>query len=167
MDFLTIDVVHTTTDLKEIYRHVDKDHWKDIAYSAMEQTTAEFSSPQEVLNKIHRKQLAIEYGCFFSFYSRDSTMHLYNPSYNFDSIFVFNLHDKMKHFKEQASPVGNLEEECLIKDNNIKEFLKQITWLQKAVVDNQFKANKIIKEKEEMYAELSKEFDRINDEYGK
>ena len=94
-------------------------------------------------------------------------MHLDSPSYNFDSIFVFNLHDKMKHFKEQASPVGNLEEECLIKDNNIKECLKQIAWLQKTVVDSQLKANIILKWKEEMYAELSKEFDRINDETGK
>ena len=34
-------------------------------------------------------------------------------------------------------------------------------------MDNQFKANRIIKGKEQMYAELSKEFDRINDETGK
>ena len=39
--------------------------------------------------------------------------------------------------------------------------------LQKKIMDNQFKVNKIIKGKEEMYAELSKEFDRINDETGK
>ena len=90
-------------------------------------------------------------------------MHLDSPSYNFNSTFVFSLYDKMKHFKEQASFAGNLEEECLIKDNNIKECLKQIAWLQKKVVDNQLKVNIIIKGKEEMYVELSKEFDRIND----
>ena len=90
-------------------------------------------------------------------------MHLDNPSNNFDSIFVFNLYDKMKQFKEQDSYAGNLEEDFLIKDNNIKECLKQIGGFQKAVVDNQFKTNIIIKGKEEMYAELYKEFDRIND----
>ena len=133
----------------------------------MDQTTADFSIPQEVLDIIPWKQLAIEYDCFFIFYSRDSTMQLENPSYNFDSIFVFSMYDKTKHFKEQDSSVGNLEDEFLIKDNNIKECLKQITGLQKTVVDNQFKANIIIKWKEEMYAELSKEFDRTNDEIGK
>ena len=94
-------------------------------------------------------------------------MNLDNPSYNFNSIFVFNLYEKMKHFKEQASSTRNLEEDFLIKDNNIKECLKHITWLQKRILDNQFKANIIIKGKEEMYAELSKEFDIINDESGK
>ena len=62
----------------------------------------------------------------------------------------------MKHFKEQASFVGNLEEECLIKDNNIKECLKHIAWLQKTIIDNQLKVNTIIKGREEMYVELSK-----------
>ena len=94
-------------------------------------------------------------------------MHLDNPSYNFDSIFVLSLYDKMKHFKEQASSGGNLKEECLIEDNNIKECLKQISWLQKTAVDNQLRENKIIKGKKEMYAELSKGFDRINEEIGK
>ena len=50
----------------------------------------------------------------------DYTMHLENPSYNFDSIFVFILYDKMKHFKEQASSVSNLEEEFLKKYNSVK-----------------------------------------------
>ena len=90
----------------------------------MEQTTADFSTPQQVLDGIPRKQLVIEYDCFFIFYSRDSTTHLDNPSYNFASKFVFILYDKMKHFKEQDSAAGNLEEEFLIKDNNFKECLK-------------------------------------------
>ena len=77
------------------------------------------------------------------------------------------MYDKMKHFKEQASSIWNLEEECPIKDNNIIYCVKQIVGLQKTVVDNQFKVNKIIKGKEEMYAKLSKEFDIINDETGK
>ena len=80
---------------------------------------------------------------------------------------MFSLSNKMKHFDEQDSSIGNLEEECPIKDNNTIECLKQITGLQKTIVDNQFKANIIIKGKEEMYAEISKEFDRINDEIGK
>ena len=60
----------------------------------MEQTNAEFSITEEVFNIIPKKQLAIEYDCFFSLYSRASTMHLDNPSYNFDSTFVFNLYNK-------------------------------------------------------------------------
>ena len=97
----------------------------------MEQTTTDFSIPRDILDRIPRKKLAIEYDCFVNFYSRASTMHLDNPSYNFDSRFVFILYDKMNHFKEQASSIGNLEEECLIKYYNIKECLKWIAGLQK------------------------------------
>ena len=67
----------------------------------MEQTTAEFSISQEVLDRIPRKQLAIEYDCFVKFYSRAYTMHLDNPSYNFDSTFVFSMYDRMNNFKEK------------------------------------------------------------------
>ena len=75
-------------------------------------------------------------------------MNLENPSYNFDNGFMFNVYNKMMHFKEQNSSTRNLEEECVIKDNNIKEYLKQIERLQNIVVENQFKVNIIIKGKE-------------------
>ena len=94
-------------------------------------------------------------------------MHLDNRSYNFDSRFVLILYDQMNHFKEQDSSIGNLGKDFLTKYNNIIECLKQIAGLQNTAMDNQFKVNIIVKGKEEMYGELSKEFDRINDEIGK
>ena len=46
LDFVTIDVVHAATTLKEPHRHVDRVNWKEVTYSAMEQTTVDFSIPQ-------------------------------------------------------------------------------------------------------------------------
>jgi len=84
-------------------------------------------------------------------------MHLDIASYKFDSRYMFILCDKMDHFKEQASYICNWAEECLRKDDNILQCLKQIAVLQKIVVDNHFKEDKIIKGKEEMVKLLSEE----------
>ena len=67
LDFVTINVVHARTTLKELHRHVDGGHWKEVTDSAMEQTVADFSIPQDVLDIILQKQLAIKYDCFVSF----------------------------------------------------------------------------------------------------
>ena len=91
-------------------------------------------------------------------------MHLDIASYKFDSRYVFILYDKMEHFKEQASYICNWAEECLRKDDNILQCLKQIAVLQKTVVDNQFKVDRIIKGKEEMVKLLSKEVEKNNDD---
>ena len=90
-------------------------------------------------------------------------MHLDIASYKFDSRHVFILYDKMEHFKEQASCICNWVEECLKKDDNILQCLKQIAALQKTVVDNHFRADIIIKGKEEMVKLLSEEVDKHTD----
>ena len=90
-------------------------------------------------------------------------MHLDIASYKFDSRYVFILYDKMDHFKEQASYICNWAEECLRKDDNILQWLKQIAALQKTIVDNHFRVDRIIKGKEEMVKLLSKEVDKHTD----
>ena len=70
----------------------------------------------------------------------------------------------MDHFKEQASYICNWVEECLRKYDNILQCLKQIAGLQKTVVDNHFRADIIIKGKEEMVKLLSKEVEKNNDD---
>ena len=87
-------------------------------------------------------------------------MHLDIASYKFDSRYMFILYDKMEHFKEQASYICNWAEECLRKDDNILQCLKQIASFQKIVVNNHFKADIIIKGKEETVNLLSKEVDK-------
>ena len=69
----------------------------------------------------------------------------------------------MQQFKEQASYICNWAEECLRKDDNILQCLKQIATLQKTVVDNHFRADRIIKGKEEMVKLLFEEVDKHTD----
>ena len=66
----------------------------------MEQTTAHFSIPQNIIYIIPPKQLEIEYDCYSKSKSGASAMHLDIASYKFDSKYVFILYDKMDHFNE-------------------------------------------------------------------
>ena len=87
-------------------------------------------------------------------------MHLDIASYKFDSRYMFILYDKMDNFKEQASYICNWTEECLRKHDNILQCLKHIEAFQKTIVDNNFRADRIIKGKQEMVKLLSKEVDK-------
>ena len=113
----------------------------------MEQTTTHFSIPKDILDRIPPKQLATVYDCSSKLESGASTTHLDIASYKFHTRYKFILYDKMDHFKEQASYICNWTEECLRKDDNILQCLKQIVALQKIVVDNHFREDKILKGK--------------------
>ena len=52
LDFIAINVFHATTILKEIHGHVYGGNWKEVTNSEMEQTTIEFSIPQEIVDRI-------------------------------------------------------------------------------------------------------------------
>ena len=157
---VTNDEIFAAITLKEFNGHVDRGHWEEVTCNEMEQTIAHFSIPQQVIDRIHPKQLASEYDCSSKSKSGASAMHLDIASYKFDSKYMFILYDKMEHFKEQASYICNWVEECLRKDDNILQCLKQIAVLQKTVVDNHFRGDKIIIGKEEMDKLLSKEVDK-------
>ena len=116
---VTNDEIRAAITLKEFKGHVDRGHWEEVTCNEMEQTTAHFSIPQDILDRIPPKQLAIEYDCSSKSESGASAMHLDIASYKFDSRYVFILYDKMEHFKEQASYICNWAEECLRKDDNI------------------------------------------------
>jgi len=124
LDLVTNDEIRAAITLKEFKGHVDRGHWEEVTGNKMEQTTAHFSIPQDILDRIPPKQLAIEYDCSSKSKSGASAMHLDIASYKFDSRYVFILYDKMEHFKEQASYICNWAEECLRKDDNILQCLK-------------------------------------------
>ena len=126
---VTNDEIRATINLKEFKGHVDRGHWEEVTRNEMEQNTAQFSIPQDILDRIPPKQLAIEYDCSCKSELGASAMHLDIASYKFDSRYVFILYDKMEHFKEQASYICNWVEECLRKNDNILQCLKQITML--------------------------------------
>ena len=153
---VTNDEIHAAINSKEFKGHVDRGHWEEVTRNKMEQSTAHFSIPQDILDRIPPKQLAIEYDCSSKSESGAFAMHLDIASYNFNSRYVFILYDKMEHFKEKASYICNRAKECLKKDDNILQCLKHIEVLQKKIVDIHFRADIIIKGKEEMVKLSSK-----------
>ena len=73
---VTNDEIHAAINLKEFKRHVDRGHWEEVKGNEMEQTTAQFSIPQDILDIIPPKQLEIEYDCSSKSELKASTMHL-------------------------------------------------------------------------------------------
>jgi len=63
LDLVTNDEICVAITLKEFKGHVDRGHWEEVTGNEMEQTTAHFSIPQDILDRIPPKQLAIEYDC--------------------------------------------------------------------------------------------------------
>ena len=62
--------------LKEFKGYVDRGHWEEVTGNEMEQTTAHFSIPQDILDRIPPKYLEIEYDCSSKSESRACAMHL-------------------------------------------------------------------------------------------
>ena len=95
---VTNDEIRVAINLKEFKGHVDRGHWEEVTCKEMEQTIAHFSIPQNILDRVPPKQLAIEYDCSSKSESGASAMHLDIASYKFRYMFI--LYDKMEHFKE-------------------------------------------------------------------
>ena len=74
---VTNDEIHAAITLKEFNGHVDRGHWEEVTGNKMEQTTTHFSIPQDILNRIPPKELAIEYDSSSKSESGASAMHLY------------------------------------------------------------------------------------------
>ena len=73
---VTNDEICAAITLKEFKGHVDRGHWEEVTGNKMEQTTAHFSIPQDILDRIPPKQLEIEYDCSSKSELGASVMHL-------------------------------------------------------------------------------------------